>query len=103
MLLGQDLFGGAKNIDAVHLLDSGNYLLSTARSATIGGVTIRDGDVVEYNPATTEASIYFSEDMLALGNNIEGVGVFSVAESGTLVLIALSGLVTLLRNIRGRA
>ncbi len=75
-------------------------ILSADTTDTSAGVDFRSADLVEYSPVTGEASIYFSEDTLALGNNINAVR--NVApETGTLLLIVLGGLLMLFHN-RGR-
>ena len=45
------LYGiSSEQIDALHVRNNGNILLSTDTSATLGGLTFLDGDIVEYNP-----------------------------------------------------
>lgn len=46
-------------IDALFLLDNGSFILSTAGVASLGGLTFQDEDLVEYNPTTRAASLYF--------------------------------------------
>ena len=52
-------------IDGVHVLDSGNILISSTESATLGGYSFRDGDIVEYNSITNLASLYFNQDLFS--------------------------------------
>ncbi|MCH8923402.1 MAG: hypothetical protein IIA67_09685, partial [Planctomycetes bacterium] len=82
-----------ENIDAVHVLDDGRLILSTATSAVLGSnvLSFRNGDLVEYNPTTDVASLIFSESVfvdvptgqLRSGENIDAVSVLS---GGDLVI-----------------
>jgi len=66
LFFNEDLFSSScEDIDALHVLSSGNLILSTKGSATLGGLTFEDGDLVEYNPYTQLASIYFNEDLFS--------------------------------------
>ncbi|NNL56457.1 MAG: DNRLRE domain-containing protein [Pseudomonadales bacterium] len=60
-------------IDAVYLLENGNMLLSTVDDANLGGLSFKDGDIVEYNPSNDTASLYFDEQEYAGGPNTTGV------------------------------
>jgi hypothetical protein len=52
-------FGGANNnIDAFSILPNGNWLLSTDLSATLGGLSFQNGDIVEYDPVADVATLY---------------------------------------------
>jgi hypothetical protein len=51
----------SSDIDAVHLLDNGNILLSTTNDDTLGGLSFKDGDLVDYDPVTDTAVRYFDE------------------------------------------
>ena len=67
--------GLTDDIDAFHLLNNGNYLLSVVNDGiSLGGITFNNGDLVEYNPGTDTASIFFAETLFSDGNaNIKGV------------------------------
>jgi len=81
------------NIDGFHLLSNGNYLLSTSSSGTgIGGLTgLSDADIVEYNPSSNLASIYFAgSTFLPNASGDEDINAISVVPepiSSTLFLI----------------
>ena len=57
--------------------------LSTASNATIGGLTFRDGDIVQYNPLTNSATLFFSEDLFSTNVNVDG---FSVLANGHYII-----------------
>ncbi|MEC9372669.1 MAG: hypothetical protein VYC34_02455 [Planctomycetota bacterium] len=85
-----DLFDdGDGDIDAVHALETGNYVISFATDTeSISGTMFRDGDLVEYNPFTDTASLYFSEDLFtdtANGHDINAVFIVPAPASGLLL------------------
>jgi hypothetical protein len=59
------LFGGPADIDAVHVLGSGNIVLSTVGSATLGGLSFGKGDLIEYNLLTDTATLYLDETLFS--------------------------------------
>lgn len=65
LFLDGGLFGGPADIDAVHVLDSGNIVLSTVGGATLGGLSFGKGDLVEYNLVTDTATLYFDETLFS--------------------------------------
>lgn len=73
----QDLFSQAENIDAVYIFDNGNILLSTADSATLGGLSFGGCDLAEYNPTTDTATLYFDGSLFGSSENIDAVHIFS--------------------------
>ena len=88
-----DLFDdGAGNVDAVHILENGNLLISALDTTeTVSGIVFNDGDVFEYNPLTDTASLYLSESVFTstgLANDIDGFTL--VPEPGTFGLLLLS-------------
>ena len=56
------LFSGNEDIKALHVLDNGHIALSTSTNATLGGLTFKNGDVVDYDPIADTATLLFSED-----------------------------------------
>jgi hypothetical protein len=57
------LFGGANhNIDAFSILPNSHWLLSTSLTATYGGGTFQNADLVEYDPVSDIASLYMALD-----------------------------------------
>ncbi len=78
------LFSGNENIDAVHVLSNGNFILSTANAATLGGLTFDPDDLVEYNPNTDVATLFFSGSNFSATN--EDIDAVSVLSNGHIVL-----------------
>jgi len=57
---GTTLFGDPSDkIDAVHVLGNGHIVLSTWNANTLGGLSFGEGDLVEYDPVTDTATLYF--------------------------------------------
>lgn len=84
-----------ENIDAAYIFDNGNLLLSTSNNATLGGLNFRSGDIVEFNPLTNTASIYFNQDLMnCYEENIDAVFMLnaSVPEPATGVLLVIGAL-----------
>jgi hypothetical protein len=83
-----------ESIDAFHLLENGNLIISTYHGAKLGGLLFRDGDLVEYNSSTGGATIFFSEDNFS--STCEDIDAVYIPENGgiipepaTMVLFAL--------------
>ncbi|MDJ0868954.1 MAG: serine protease [Myxococcota bacterium] len=84
------------NIDAFSMLPNGNWLLSTDLSATLGGLSFQNGDIVEYDPdadvatlheGLDESTIFTGEpnsnaDIDALHANPNGTVIFSIRTDG---------------------
>ncbi len=83
LVFNENNFSDNQDVDAVHMLANGNILLSTTAGTTLGGLTFRDGDVVEYDPLNDLASLFFDEDLFLSGGNIDA---FAILDSGNLVL-----------------
>ncbi len=78
------LFGGPADIDAIHVLDTGNVVLSTVAGATLGGLTFGKGDLIEYNPTTDTATLYFDENLFISSQpNIDAA---HLLDSGNIIL-----------------
>ena len=54
-------FDSVTDIDGFHLLDDGRLVISTADNATLGGLSVIDGDLLVYDPVSSNAILYFSE------------------------------------------
>ncbi len=68
------LSSGDVDIDAFHLLDNGNFLLSIKQNdRVIGGLTVSDGDVIEYDPTTNTATLRLAEAAWGQGVEVDGV------------------------------
>jgi len=76
LLFSESNFSSNEDVDAVHILDSGNILISTTTPATLGGLTFDDGSIAEYNPATNTATLYFNENLF--GSNSANITAHSL-------------------------
>ncbi len=74
-----------EDISSVHVLGNGNLVLSTENEATLGSVTFGNRDLVEYNPSTTEASLYLDGDSTTLSQAISAV---HILENGNILMAA---------------
>ena len=77
------MFSQTENIDAAYILENGNIILSTADSATLGGLTFDGGDFAEYNPTTDTATLYFDGSLFSSTENVDAVHILS---NGNIVL-----------------
>lgn len=100
LLFDGSLFSGNANVDAAHILSSGNIVLSTTGGATLGGLSFTNGDLVEYNPRTNVSTLYFSEGLFNNNSNIGAVSIKSLPEPATVALLGL-GCVVLVSGKRG--
>ena len=71
------------DIDALHILANDHILLSTKDAATLGGLSFTDGDLVEYDPGTDTAVLYF--DAAAFGADEDITSVY-VMDNGHILL-----------------
>ncbi|MEL7472432.1 MAG: PEP-CTERM sorting domain-containing protein [Planctomycetota bacterium] len=78
LAFNEDAFGGTNvDIDAFHSFADGTYLLSTIfNNRTIGGITVSDGDLFRYDPATDTATI-FEITEAALADDIDAASVLA--------------------------
>jgi len=83
LFFDENLFSGNEDVDATHVLPSGNIILSTSGGATLSGLTFRDGDLVEYNPLSNSATLFFSEDNFSGNEDIDAV---YVRDNGNIIL-----------------
>jgi hypothetical protein len=83
LFFDEALFGAPANVDGVAVLPSGNLVLSTDASQTLGGLAFRDGDLVEYDPIAGTATLFFSEDLFGGDENVDAV---DVLPDGRIVL-----------------
>jgi hypothetical protein len=87
------LFSGNEDVDAVYLLTGGNIVLSTVGDAILGGLSFGSGDLAEYNPTTSIATLYFDENNFASSANIDAVNITSLPEPATIALMGLGCLI----------
>ena len=88
LFFNENLFAGGEDIDAAHVLGNGNIILSTTTSATLGGLTFTDGSLVEYNPVTDTATLFFDENLFSANEDIDAVYVTS---NGHIILSTTGG------------
>lgn len=98
LFLDGNLFSGNEDIDAVHLLSNGNIVLSTAGTATLGGLSFGAGDLADYNPTTSMATLYFDGSNFATSANIDAVHLTAMPEPATIVLLGLGCMVLVRRR-----
>lgn len=84
---GSSIFALNEDIDAASVLPNGNLILSTESLAAIGAFSFEDGDLVEYDFNTKTATLFFSETLFSLSEDIDAVSVLS---NGNIVLSTLS-------------
>ena len=62
---------------------SQTIILSTENTETLGGLTFSDGSLAEYDPITTNASLYFNENLFSGGADIDALHVLA---NGIIIL-----------------
>ncbi|HHO59824.1 MAG TPA: LamG domain-containing protein, partial [Thiotrichales bacterium] len=87
----ESLFSASEDIDAVHVLANGHIILSTTGSATLGGLSFSDGDLVDYDPVNDSATLYFDESLFSANEDIDAVYIMSNGH----ILLSTTGSATL--------
>jgi len=88
-------FLAAERIDAAHVMPSGNIVLSTDNTATLGGLTFERGDLIEYDPSTNMATMLlqgssvFRDASGDVGAVLDIESVWVAPEPTSLLLLAL--------------
>jgi hypothetical protein len=83
---GGALFSNAReDINAAHVLSNGHIVLSTVGNARLGGLTFGDDDLVEYDPVSDTASLFFDGGAL-FSNTSEDINAAHVLSNGHIVL-----------------
>ncbi|MGI9203362.1 MAG: DNRLRE domain-containing protein, partial [Woeseiaceae bacterium] len=89
MFLDGSTVGLTAWIDAVHLLDNGHIVLSTDGSATLGGLSFAEGDLVEYDPVADSATLFLDGELFSGSENVRSVhiGPGSGSINGNILLV----------------
>ncbi len=77
LVFSEDLFGNNEDIDAAYLFENGHILLSTTNNAKLGGLEFRDNDLVEYDPVSGTATVFFSHNLFRRKSDIDAAHVLS--------------------------
>ena len=86
VIFDEPLFGESQRIDAAHVLPNGSLILSvrSLSGATLGGLSFRNGDLVEFDGIT--ATLFFSEDLFDCPGSIcEDIDAVSILPDGDIV------------------
>jgi hypothetical protein len=83
LLCDESLFTANEQLDALYVRSNGNILLSSDSTARLGGLTFLDGDIVEYEPVTDMATMFFSESTFGANRDIDA---FHLLGNGHLLL-----------------
>ena len=83
LLFDGNLFSGNENVDAVFIQNNGNIILSTAGSATLGGLSFGNDDLVEYDPLSDTSSLFFDGSLFSGSENIDA---FDLLSNGNILL-----------------
>ncbi|NRA33237.1 MAG: hypothetical protein HRU17_07840 [Polyangiaceae bacterium] len=76
-------FGNAENINAISVLGSGNIVLGVTGASSIGGVNYGDGELIQWDPASETASVFFDAESV-----IDCAGLFCNSEFDALHVFA---------------
>ena len=83
-LEGDAVFSANESIDALAVLDNGHLIISTTGTATLGGLTFADEDLVDYDPTTDTATMLLDGSTVFSGN--EDIDAVSMLANGNLVI-----------------
>jgi hypothetical protein len=81
---GSNFSSSLEDVDALHILPNGHLVLSTEESASLGGLSFEDDDLVEWDPVAGTAAMYFEGDLHFSAD--EDVDAVHVLGNGHLVL-----------------
>lgn len=79
-------FDASVNIDAVHVLENGNIAFSTTVSATLGGTSFDDDDLLVYDPATGNVTMLIDGSAVFSGATDFDIDAVYVRSNGLIVL-----------------
>lgn len=80
---GSTHFNNDEDIRSVHVLADGHIIFSTDSDASIGALNFEASDLVEFNPVTSTASLFFDSSTTTLNGGIDAV---HVLDNGQFVL-----------------
>ncbi len=83
--------GGDEDIDAVHILDNGNIILSSTAASTLGGLSFSESDLIEYNPTTDVATLFFDGSLFDSSENIDAAYILDCSN----IILSTEGAATL--------
>ncbi|MGB5324932.1 MAG: DUF6701 domain-containing protein [Pseudomonadales bacterium] len=86
---GSSVLAFDSDIEAIHILNNGNYLFTTQDDNTANGLSYENEDIVEYNPASGTTSLFFNGD--AVFAQEEALDAFSVLDDGSYLLSTTGG------------
>jgi len=78
-------FGGSENVDAFELLPNGHMILSTTDPATLGSLSFGNGDLVEWDPVNSVATLLFNDSNFELVGSTDTDAV-AVLPNGNLLI-----------------
>lgn len=85
-----DLLGG--DLDAMHRLDNGDWLVSVNFAGNYGGTSFLDGDIVQIDPTTeTVVGTFLPESIFASGSPAPDITGVTILPNGNLALSARAG------------
>ncbi len=83
---GGSLFSNSReDINAAHVLPNGHIILSTVGNARLGGLSFGDDDLVDYDPVSGTASLFFDGGSL-FSNSREDIDAVHVLSNGHIIL-----------------
>ena len=82
IVLDGDAVGLSAWINAVHVLENGNIVLSIDGNGSLGGLNFEEGDLVEYDLANDVATLYFDHNLFSGNENIRAA--FITGNSGSV-------------------
>jgi hypothetical protein len=95
---GSDVGLAGLEISGLAVLSSGDLLMSFTVAGTVGGLSIDDSDVVQFEPtslgATTAGtfSLYFDGSDVGLAKNSEDIDAVALAADGSLIISTTGGI-----------
>ena len=99
LFLSKNLFDEKNtDIDAVCVLDNSHIILSTTKDATLGDLSFNAADLIEYDPNSKTATLFFSGDWLIGKDSDKNINAVHILQNGNIVLsnakkIELCGLI----------